>query len=336
MAMKEVDALSRLDIVLIKDIATSLGIHLRSKRLQKVEAESHQMAKEFLHSLIPPSIISKIEHNWIKDSSKSIPTALNNAKDRDIILSNSEDSKEEVATARIEQIRRINRQNSSDLLTCAVTTEVPMNMENPQSDVYSSPVLYAEEKHNVSIVFVDIVGFSRIAAGVTPLKVMDMLQNLFSRFDLLCEKHGVQKLDTVGDAYIACALDDDDDENNREDDNGKSRALCCLNLAKDMVKESFKVMAPTDPEEHLKIRVGIHVGDLSCGVLGQSVPKFSVFGDAVNLAARMEQTSMPMRIHVSKQFHDLIGEDETRWEESKITSVKNMGEVETWILDPVY
>jgi hypothetical protein len=63
--------------------------------------------------------------------------------------------------------------------------------------------LYAETISNVCIIFTDIVGFSQVALDMNPIKVMDMLQDLFSRFDALCDKHGIRKLETIGDAYIA-------------------------------------------------------------------------------------------------------------------------------------
>jgi len=106
-----------------------------------------------------------------------------------------------------------------------------------------------------------------------------MLQDLFSRFDALCDLHGVQKLETIGDAYICTAglLDDCAVED---------AAKNVLNLAKDMVRASQEVLVPCKTKtfldmpsyENLHIRVGIHVGNVTCGVLGQRLPKFTVFG----------------------------------------------------------
>ena len=70
----------------------------------------------------------------------------------------------------------------------------------------SGRALYAEEKKNVSIIFSDIVGFSRIADGIKPMRVMDMLQNLFNRYDALCEMHGVYKVETIGDGCVMAAV----------------------------------------------------------------------------------------------------------------------------------
>ena len=112
-----------------------------------------------------------------------------------------------------------------------------------------------------------------------------MLQNLFNRFDELCDSHGVMKLETIGDAYICATnlLEDDDDQ----EDVAKDAAIRALAMAKDMVCEARNVCIPrpekgvmhnSDEFETLEIRVGIHVGDITCGVLGQRLPKFTTCG----------------------------------------------------------
>lgn len=111
-----------------------------------------------------------------------------------------------------------------------------------------------------------------------------MLQDMFSRFDALCDKHNVQKLETIGDAYICTA-------GLVQEVDIKDAASRVLNLAKDMIRETRKVFidrggrnkcqdyhGPKNPQ----IRVGIHVGNLTCGVLGQRLPKFTVFGKKID------------------------------------------------------
>ena len=195
--------------------------------------------------------------------------------------------------------------------------------------------LYAETVPNVCIIFTDIVGFSEISLSMKPIKVMDMLQDLFSRFDALCGKYGVQKLETIGDAYICTTnLFDNDDEcgsNNAKED----AAVSALAMAKDMVREARRVFLPKKNRINtLEIRVGIHIGEITCGVLGERLPKFTVFGNAVNLAARMEQTCLPSRIRVTKDFFDLLPKTK-EWQQKERIAVKNMGEVDTYLLNPL-
>jgi hypothetical protein len=88
-------------------------------------------------------------------------------------------------------------------------------------------------------------------------------------------------------------------------------------------------------EDFLEIRVGIHCGDITCGVLGKLQPRFQVFGSAVNMAARMEQSGAPSQVHVSRDFFETVDLPETVWCHRKRVTVKNMGEVETYYHDPL-
>jgi guanylate cyclase soluble subunit beta len=149
--------------------------------------------------------------------------------------------------------------------------------------------LYAENVDDVCIIFADIVGFSRISLELEPFVVVNMLQDLFGRFDQLCDTHNVQKLETIGDAYIV-TVGIDRDSNSRE--SVKDSAVRILNMAKDMVRQARHVLVPTPGAllgkstklfDSLEIRVGIHVGNVTCGVLGQRLPKMTVFGKWLSL-----------------------------------------------------
>ena len=186
---------------------------------------------------------------------------------------------------------------------------------------------------------------------IAPIKVMDMLQTLFNRFDELCDLHGVMKLETIGDAYICATNLLEDDGSDAEDNSPHDAAMRALAIAKDMICEARNVIIPypvgvggmhdawvgqnAADFETLEIRVGIHCGDVTCGVLGLKMPKFMVCGAAVNMAARMEQTSKPSMIRTTKEFHDLIGDAELNWSQKEAIPLKNMGQVDTYLLDPI-
>lgn len=191
--------------------------------------------------------------------------------------------------------------------------------------------LYAETVSNVCIVFADIVNFSQISDDMKPIQVLDMLQTLFSKFEVLCDRYGIRKLETIGDTFICTT--DMFDKDDLDKDNAKA-AASALKVAKKMVREARQVLVPTKSRQTLEIRVGIHVGDLTCGCLGERLPKFTVFGSSVNLAARMKQTCPPNRIRVTKEFFDTIPLTED-WQEKEVISVKNMGQVETYLLNPL-
>lgn len=238
--------------------------------------------------------------------------------------------KEQLRQSISAKVNLLNEMNKSEL----ELDNVGMVIDTSAMELNSThQALYAETVPNVVIIFTDIVKFSQLSLTMKPIKVMDMLQDLFSRFDTLCDRHGVQKLETIGDAYL-CTTGLFDGENSTDKINNPAAAL---GMAKDMVREARRVFIPKKNQiQTLEIRVGIHIGEITCGVLGERLPKFTVFGNAVNMAARMEQTCLPSRIRVTKEFFDLLPNSEAEeWEQKETISVKNMGEVETYLLNPL-
>ena len=370
LSKQEEDAFPKLDRILISDIATLLGANIYAKRLRKASEDANKLSREMLHSFVPPKVLQKIECFWDSSSSeyKKLNAAFNSTTslspessicnksiEPEMVKSNSwyvantdwSEAQIEEYTSRLKQnepqgklemLKKLNRDESFNDQDVIITTK-GLDLEAELS--MTSRALYAETVRNVSIIFTDIVGFSRIAMGVTPIRVMNMLQDLFSRFDQLCDVHGVMKLETIGDAYICASnlLEENADDINV----AQNAAIRALEMAKDMIFEARKVQVPisrhaasrpNDSIETLEIRVGIHVGDITCGVLGQRVPKFTLCGTSVNLAARMEQSSRPCHIRSTSPFHDLIGDNEKGWQEKETVAIKNMGEVETYLLNP--
>ena len=257
------------------------------------------------------------------DMTSSLPTATKHKNhhqmDRKHVLTES-------ISHKINLLNEMNRVEPSDHVGVVIDTPA-MELMSTQS------ALYAETVPNVCIIFTDVVSFSRISLDLKPIQVMNMLQDLFSRFDALCDKFGIQKLETIGDAYICTSGMFTDVTNINERD----VAVNALNMAKEMVKEARKVLVPKNKTvQTLEIRVGIHRGDLTCGVLGERLPKFTVFGSSVNLAARMEQTCLPSRIRITKDFFDLLPNCETTAVEGEqVISAKNIGDVQTFLLNPL-
>eukprot|EP00986_Skeletonema_menzelii_P011622 scaffold6065_cov154-Skeletonema_menzelii.AAC.2 len=369
----EEDGFSKQTRVLISDIACILGSNLYSKRLRKATEESNKMSRQILNSFVPAQVLEKIECFW----EKSIASSNSNTNlDDDASLkfgsnewyvANADWSEAKVNKkmgrkmsggavnngihSKLQLLRKMNRDDND-----SGSDDVGVIIQTSGSGIDLSPTraLYAENARNVCIVFTDIVGFSRISMDIEPIKVMDMLQNLFNRFDELCDLHGVMKLETIGDAYICATnlLEDDDDDDDDDNINAQDAAVRALAMAKDMVCEARNVHIPSPMGQHgmhdawvghnaaefetLEIRVGIHCGDVTCGVLGQKMPKFMTCGSAVNMAARMEQTSLPSMIRTTREFHDLVGDAEQNWLKKEVIQLKNMGEMETYLLDPIF
>jgi len=157
----------------------------------------------------------------------------------------------------------------------------------------------AESFPEVVTLFTDIVGYTRLSAMMEPAKVLSMLNDIYALFDDLCDAHGVYKLETIGDAYIAVA------GATPGVDAGDS-TRCVADLALDMV-QAMKHFPKYNGEE-LKIRVGLHVGPLVAGVVGSRKPKWTLLGDTMNTGSRMESTSDPMRIQCSEAFKKRLEE----------------------------
>eukprot|EP00986_Skeletonema_menzelii_P018869 scaffold26744_cov134-Skeletonema_menzelii.AAC.1 len=129
-----------------------------------------------------------------------------------------------------------------------------------------------------------------MSSEMTPQEVMKMLNDLYSRFDVEAAKHGIFKVETIGDAYIAVA--------------GCPKKCSGPEAAQKMALfalDAMKIVSDyqTDDGSNVCIRAGLASGPCVAGVIGTALPKYTLFGDTVNFAARMEQTSEKMKIQIS-------------------------------------
>ncbi|KAL7451055.1 hypothetical protein ACHAWC_002901 [Mediolabrus comicus] len=296
--------------------------------------------------MIPPPFIEKIEVFWDENSDEYRSRRSSMDMRESDSLASSTDHIMTLDDSYHQQPQSISKSDSvnnflNQMRTMNDDDETGIVVDTSAMDMISASssfnrALYAENVKDVCIIFTDIVGFSRMAMTSRPADVMDLVQSLFSRFDLLCKKHGVMKLETIGDAYL-CTTNLFDDHMSAKD-----AARSALNMAIDMIyaTQDVSVLAKERGRrkslwlESLQIRVGIHIGEVVAGVLGETLPKFTLFGHNVNTAARMEQAGKPNKIRVSEAFHSLVS-DVDGWDEYEMVQMKNMGETGTYLLDPL-
>jgi adenylate cyclase len=184
----------------------------------------------------------------------------------------------------------------------------------------AEPQTIADQFTSASILFADVVEFTPRTERLSPAEVVGILDHLFSHFDTLAERYGVEKIKTIGDAYMVAA----GVPTPRPD---HARALASLAL--DMVE----AMRSRDGVGHLglELRIGINSGPVVAGVIGRKRFLYDLWGDAVNTASRMESQGTPGRIQITRATRDLI-DDEFVCEPRGTISVKGKGEMETWYL----
>jgi hypothetical protein len=126
-----------------------------------------------------------------------------------------------------------------------------------------------------------------IGTALTPLQVMLLLHQLFTRYDALCKAHGVYKVETIGDCWMgATGLLSDDPQH----------ASCLVTFGTEMLAAAAGVDSPLGGS--VRVRVGVHSGRVMSGVIGSIRARYCLFGDTVNTASRMESTGLPGRVQV--------------------------------------
>ena len=150
---------------------------------------------------------------------------------------------------------------------------------------------FAERHANCSILFADIVGFTGMAERMAPEKLVALLSQVFEHFDQCVERRGLTKIKTIGDAYMVAS---------GVPEARPDHARVLVELARDMLV-AVRAFAGLD------LRIGIASGELVAGVIGQSRQLYDVWGDVVNVAARMESHGLPGRIQVSQSSYELVG-----------------------------
>jgi class 3 adenylate cyclase len=172
----------------------------------------------------------------------------------------------------------------------------------------------------VTVAFADLVGFTAMSSDMPPQEVVTLLNGLFTRFDEAAHQLGIEKIKTVGDAYMAvCGM-----------------PVPVPDHAERMVRMAIRMVHITREhalEHHveMKLRVGVNSGPVVAGVIGKSKYIYDLWGDTVNLASRMESGGVPDGIQVTRPVYEKL-KDEFVFEPRGLIEVKGKGSVEAWLL----
>ena len=178
----------------------------------------------------------------------------------------------------------------------------------------------ADAIESLSVLFGDLVGFSNAAHELPPDRVVDFLDGLVRNFDALAETHRVEKIKTIGDCYMAAAGFHGD---------AVESAVAIGRLALAMI-DAVKHQPPLAGRK-LKMRIGLHCGKATAGIIGDMRFSYDVWGDAVNIASRMESQGLPDRIQVS-DFYRQLTKHAFIFEERGTADFKGVGTMQTFFL----
>ena len=202
---------------------------------------------------------------------------------------------------------------SENLLLNILPESIAVRLKNGESNI-------ADSFQEVSVLFADIVGFTKLSQSVTAWELVIKLNDLFSRFDRISLSLGVEKIKTIGDCYMAvCGL-----PSIRED-----HAERIVELAKQMLKEISQFNQKYNMD--LSVRIGINTGEVVAGVIGEHKFIYDLWGDTVNTASRMESNGIPGQIHVTETTMKKL-KDKFSFDSRGEIEIKGKGIMKTYIL----
>ncbi|HWA34748.1 MAG TPA: adenylate/guanylate cyclase domain-containing protein [Cyclobacteriaceae bacterium] len=175
-----------------------------------------------------------------------------------------------------------------------------------------------------SVLFADLVGFSRLCKGLTPKEIVDELNYLFVGFDLILENNNLEKIKTIGDGYMAAGGVPLPNTSNAQD--AVTAALQMIQSVEKIRKENAKNGKPL-----WEIRIGIHTGELVAGVIGKNKFAYDIWGSAVNTAARMEAAGEPGKVNISGITYQFVKDKFACTYRGNI-EVKNMGKLDMYFV----
>ena len=208
---------------------------------------------------------------------------------------------------------RIEQEKSENLLLNILPREIAAILKNEQRTI-------ADQFDGASILFADLVGFTPLTAELPPVEMVELLNEVFSQFDSLVEKYDLEKIRTIGDNYMVAA-----GVPRRRPDHAQAMAGMALEMSEYLRRR------PSRNGKRLEFRIGINSGPVVGGVIGRKKFVYDLWGDAVNIASRMESQGVPGKIQITRETYEII-KQEFVCEPRGTVVVKGRDAMETWYL----
>jgi class 3 adenylate cyclase len=192
--------------------------------------------------------------------------------------------------------------------------------------------IIADRFDDMAVLFADVVGFTELSSHLEPTEVVGLLNEVFSTCDRLADQFGLEKIKTVGDAYMVVGGLHPDPARGRADSAGHRSATNAEDVADmglAMLEELARIRGAAGVG--LQVRVGMHVGPAVAGVIGRRKFIYDVWGDTVNMASRMESTGVAGRLQVARETYERLG-GRFELERRGMVDVKGKGALETWFI----
>lgn len=216
--------------------------------------------------------------------------------------------------AETEAALRVEKQKSEQLLLNILPHRIAEELKR-------KPDVIAEQFTEATILFADIVGFTPLSSSMSAIELVNFLNKIFSAFDQLADKHGLEKIKTIGDAYMAVG-----GIPVPRDDHAEAAAQMALGMQR-VIGELNAILG-----QNFQIRIGINTGSGVAGVIGVKKFIYDLWGDAVNVASRMESSGIPGKIQVTPSTYERL-RHRYHLEERGIVNVKGKGDMHTyWLL----
>lgn len=205
------------------------------------------------------------------------------------------------------------QEKSETLLLNILPKEIAAILKNESRTI-------ADHYDEASVLFADMVGFTPLSAQFPPVEMVELLNEVFSFFDSLLDKYGVEKIRTIGDSYMVAS-----GVPRGRPDHAQALARMALDMRDYISTHTFR------NSQRVSFRIGINSGSMIAGVIGRRKFVYDVWGDAVNIASRMESHGLGGAVQITQTTYELI-KDEFICEPRGTVNVKGKGEMEVWLV----